>query len=373
MTARAFFATFRAIVADRSAFLLLVLSAVLYSFFYPSAYSGEVATRIPVVVVDMDHSRSSRDLIRHLSGLQQAEMVGQVASPAEALRWLKERRASAIVLVPEDFERRVLNGGQGTIALYGNGAYLLRSSTGLAGVGAALGALGREAAVGQAMAQGSPTPPALGVIARPLFNTREGYGSTVFPGVAFLIINQTLVMGLALLAATMREREGTLRFPLSSLLGVALAFFVIGSIDVAYFTGFVFWFQDYPRAAAGAGTLIVAAIAFVAATVAAALALGSFFRTRERAIQLWIVTSLPIFFLSGLSWPSEATPGWLVVLARFLPTTAGIHLMVGVNQMGATLGEQMTELYNLILLTVLYGLIASYRMCFAKQHVSPVA
>ena len=120
------------------------------------------------------------------------------------------------------------------------------------------------------------------MIQRPLFNTREGYGSTIFPGVAFLIIQQTLLIGLAMLAATMREQQGTPGVALRSLLGIALAFFVIGCANIAWFTGFVFWFQDYPRAQADPAALLVSATLFVAATVAGALALGSFFRTRER-------------------------------------------------------------------------------------------
>lgn len=361
MIGRAFVATFRAILADSSAKMLLIGSCILYAFFYPSAYSGGIPVRLPIAVVDMDHSGTSRALEHRLSAVQQAELISRPPSPAAALLELKERRVNAIVVIPEGFERRILSGGQGVVALYGNGAFLLRSSTALAGVGAALGATGRAAAIDQAMAQGAPAPPALTMIQRPLFNTREGYGSTIFPGVAFLIIQQTLLMGLAMLAATMRESQGPLSFAPRSLLGIALAFFVIGCANIAWFTGFVFWFQDYPRAQATPLALLVSSALFVSATVAAALALGSFFRTRERPIQLWIVTSVPIFFLSGLSWPMEATPGWLALAARLLPTTPGIRLMVGVNQMGATLGEQRGELINLAFLACLYGAVAVWR------------
>ncbi len=361
MIGRAFLATFRAILADSSALLLLIGSCLLYSFFYPTAYSGEVPVRMPVAVVDLDHSATSRSLETRLGALQQAEVVARLPSPAVALRCLEERRVSAIVVIPQGFEQRILSGGQGTVALYGNGANLLRSSTALAGIGAALGEIGRDAAVAQAMASGAPAAAPLAMIQRPLFNTREGYGSTIFPGVAFLIIQQTLLMGLTVLAATMRERQGTLSFAPRTLLGIALAFLVIGCADIAYFTGFVFWFQDYPRGAADPLTLVVSATLFISATVAGALALASFFRTRERPIQLWIVTSVPIFFLSGLSWPSEATPHWLSLLARLLPTTPGIKLMVGVNQMGATLVEQRGALINLALLTIFYGAIAVSR------------
>src|SRR5690606_4711155 len=244
MIGRAFLATFRAILADSSALLLLIGPCLLYSFFYPTAYSGEVPVRMPVAVVDLDHSATSRSLETRLGALQQAEVVARLPSPAVALRWLEERRVSAIVVIPQGFEQRILSGGQGTVALYGNGAYLLRSSTALAGIGAALGDLARDAAADQAMALGAPAPPALGMIQRPLFNTREGYGSAIFPGVTFVIIHQTLLMGLAMLAATMRERRGPLAFSPRELLGIALAFFVIGCANVVYFTGFVFWFQD---------------------------------------------------------------------------------------------------------------------------------
>lgn len=361
MIRNAFLGTFRAILSDRSALLLLIGSAIIYSFFYPAAYSGEVPRRLPIVVVDLDHTGSSRSLLMKLPALQQAELIASLSSPREAYGWVQSRHADAVIVIPDGYERNILRGGQGTIALYGNGAYLLRSSTSLGSIAAAISAVGREAGMDQAMAAGATAPPALSLVQRPLFNTREGYGSTVVPGVAFLIIHQTLLMGLALLAGTMRERQGRRRFTRREFFGIALAFVSIGLLDVAYYTGFVFWFQDYPRAQAAPLTLIVAAIAFVAATVAGAMALASFFKTRERPIQLWIVTSLPIFFLSGLSWPSEATPGWLVAASRMLPTTPGIHLMVGVNQMGGSLRQLSGEVVNLFGVTVFYGWIAYAR------------
>lgn len=362
MIGKAFLATFRAILADRAVLLLMVGSAIVYSFFYPAAYSGEVVVRIPVAVVDNDHTAASRALAVKVRGLQQAQVVAQTASSQEALRLMSERRIDAFVLIPDGFERAILRGEQGHVALYGNGAFLLRSSTSLASLGTALAALGREAAVSQSMAKGAPAAAPLAVIARPLFNTREGYGSAVVPGVTFLIIQQTMVMGIGMLAATRREALGPHAFSPATFAGVALAFFAIGLSVVLYYIGFVFWFQDYPRAGAQALTLMVSATLFVAAVVCGAMALASVFRTRERPVQLWIITSLPIFFLSNLSWPVEQTPTWLAALARLLPTTPGIHLMVGANQMGASLGEQAPELINLLLLILLYGAIAYARL-----------
>lgn len=359
---RGFSETFRAIFADQAVLLLLIGAAVLYSFFYPSAYSGEVVERIPVAVVDNDHTATSRAFAVDVNAVQQAKVTARPVSADAALELMKERKVDAILLIPDGFERAILRGEQGRVALYGNGAFLLRSSTSLTGIGTALSTIGRRAATAQAMAQGAPAPSPLTAIPRPLFNTREGYGSTVVPGVTFLIIQQTLLMGMAMLAATLRERRGEHDFSVAGLAGIALAFFVIGMAVTAYWTGFVFWFQDYPRAGADPLTLVVSSTLFVAATVAAALVLASFFRTRERPVQLWIVTSLPIYFLANLSWPSEQTPYWLMLFAKIFPTTPGIHLMIGINQMGASLAEQAPEIINLIAQIVVYGLIATWRL-----------
>lgn len=362
MTWQAFAETFRAILRDRAVFLLLIVSPLLYSFFYPSAYSGEVAQRIPVAIVDYDHSATSRSFVVKAAAVQQASVAARPSSGTDASRLLQEREVDAFVIIPPGFEADILRGGQGRIALYGNGAFLLRSSTSLSGLGIALGEVGRDAARAQAQAQGAPAPPPLQVVQRPLFNTREGYGSTVVPGVVFVIIQQTMIMGMAMLAATVRERRGDHAYTPSGLLGTALAYVVIGMASVTYYTGFVFWFQDYPRGGADLLVLAASTILFVLATVSAALALASFFHVRERPIQLWIVTSLPIYFLSGLSWPIEQTPAWLSFAGRFVPTTPGIHLMVGTNQMGASIAEQWPELLNLAGLVILYSAIAYVRL-----------
>ncbi|WP_084399811.1 ABC transporter permease [Henriciella aquimarina] len=362
MIARAFFATFKAILSDRPAFLLLGVSFVLYSFFYPSAYTGQVAVRLPLVVVDLDNSASSRSLAVKIGATQQARVVARAPSLNEAQILLEDERATAIVLIPSGFGDEIRAGGQGVVSLYGNGAYLLRSGAALSGVATSLGALAVESAKDQARTLGAPAANPLKVIERPLFNTREGYGSTVVPGVVFLIVHQTLLMGLALLAATLREAQGRTKFPLRTFLGIALAFFVLGVAEVFYFSGFVFWLQDYPRGAGRLGDLLLSGGLFVSATIAGALALGSFFRTRERPVQIWIITSLPIYFLSGLSWPIEAMPHWLAVFRRLFPTSSGIQVMIGLNQMGAPLSNLWPDLANLFGLTAAYGVIAVCRL-----------
>ncbi len=355
--AHAFGETFRAIVNDRTAMLTLVGAVVLYSFFYPAAYRHQVAVQLPLVVIDQDHSPMSRSLLRKLDAVRAVHLADVVGSMDEARRVMERGEAEALLLVPANFQRNILRGGQGRLALFGNGTLLGRASVAMQGAALAITALAQEVAVSQAQFAGLPAPAPLQVIERPLFNTAEGYGSSIVPGVAALIVQQTLLIGVVVLAATRRERHGRLRFSRPGLCGIAAAFAVIGMLSLLYFSGFVFWFQDYPRAGNLAGLLLAGAL-FIVSVVGFALFVGSFFRTRERAFQLITVTSLPMFFLSNLSWPVEATPGLLVRIAQMLPSTPGINAMVKLNQMSARLPEVSAELANLATLALLYGALA---------------
>lgn len=356
----AFQQTLRAIFSDRAVVTVMVGAVILYSFFYPMGYRQQVASDQPIMVVDEDRSASSRSLIRYIDSLQSVRLLGVTGSRADAITEVVAMRAEGFIVINRGFERDILRGDQGQLAIYGNGAWLGRANTVLTGLGDAITAFARTAAVQQAAFAGAGLQPPLQLVQRPLFNTREGYGSAVVTGVAELIIQQTLLVGIAVMAGTRREREGRLFFSGRQLIGIAGACLLIGFINMMYYAGFMFWYQDYPLAGNLAG-LLFGGLLFIGAVVAFGLFIASFFRTRERAYQLILVTSLPLFFLSNLSWPATATPDWLLWLAKTLPSTAGINLMVKFNQLGANFQEAGRELLNLALLILVYGGLAIWR------------
>lgn len=358
--AAGFTETLRAVFSDRYAVVTLVGAVVLYSFFYPVAYRHQVASQYPVLVVDQDRSPMSRALVRKVSAVRAVRIAGDALSMKEAQRRVARGEAEGILVIEEGLHREILRGGQGRLALFGSGALLGRGAAVLEGLGDAAAAFGRDAAMAQARFAGAPAAPPVQLVTRPLFNIREGYGSAIVPGVAQLIVQQTLLIGMLVLAGTRRERIGPLAFSRQGLLGIATAFALIGTCSMLYYNGFVMWLQDYPRGGNPAGTLLGGGL-YVAAVVAFALFAGSFFRTRERPFQLLIVTSLPLFFLSGLSWPAVAMPQPLAWLARLVPSTPGINAMVKLNQMGASVAEASPELCNLLALTLLYGALAAWR------------
>jgi len=358
----AFRTTLLAVFADQAAVTVMVGAVLLYSFFYPAAYRHQVASALPIAMVDADRSATSRALVRHVDALRAVQVVSQPADLAQARAQLEAGQVDGIVLIPARLERDILRGGSGELVLLGNGAYLSRASAILSGLAEGITAFARQQAVHQAAFMGAPQAAPLVLVQRPLYNTREGYGSSVVPGVSELIVHQTLLLGIGVLLGSRRAHLGRrMRFDAPSLLGMGAAFMLVGMCGLLYYVGFTAWVQDYPRGG-NVPVLMLSVLLFVLATVPFGLFIGSFFSTRERAFQYVTGVSIPLFFLSNLSWPALASPPLLVALAKLLPTTAGINAIVRAQQMGAQLPEVGGELLNLGLLALMYGALACWRL-----------
>lgn len=349
---QAFLRTLTAVARDRSAFAALIVATVLYSFFYPAAYRHEVLTDLPIVVVDQDRTALSRHVWRAIDATQGARILEEAPSLADAKRLIANRDATAIVWIAPGFEQDILRGGQGEIALLANGASLSAARASLRALATAVGDGANAAVHLQSTSISVPTHPPVTLLLRPMFNSREGYGSAVVPAVIAIIVQQTLLLGMGIVLAGRRGLSkgsvGTSHF-----FGVVGAFALIAFLATLYFSGFVLWVQDYPRATQLVALLPSAALfAFSAAAFGAFIA--SWLDNSARAGQIMLALGLPFFFLSGFSWPATSMPVILAVLAALLPSTPGVHLLVKINQMGASLSECSRELALLFAQSLIY-------------------
>jgi len=363
--------TFRDVLRDRYAVMAMVGAVLMYSIFYPSAYRHEVASSLPIVVVDEDHGSRSHDLVRRLEQMRGVRIAGRAHSAAEARRGIERGEFEGMVLIPHGLERDTAQGKTGHLLVQASAAYLSRGSNVIAAVNDAVGSSAAWIAEDRAKSSSAGSQASVRLVQRPLFNTREGYGSGVVPGVSEVIVHQTLLIGSGVVLGGRRRRNDgkRLRYSPAECLGMLAAFACFGLPSLLYYTGFTFWVQDYPRGGNLPGLLLGGPL-YIVATIAFGMFLGSFFTTRERAFQYVTAVSLALFFLASLTWPAPSMPPVLGLLAKLLPTTPGINLMVKFNQMGARLDEALTELLNLVGLVVLYGSLAWLRF---RDRASPDA
>ena len=106
------------------------------------------------------------------------------------------------------------------------------------------------------------------------------------------------------------------------------------------------------------------AVPFLLATSFMGQAAGGFFKHRETAVLVFVATTLPQFFLVGVSWPREMIPPLLDYIRLVFPSESAIDGLVRINQMGASLGEVRADWLYLWVLTAIYfglALVAARR------------
>ncbi len=373
----AFLATWRTFLKDFGAVLLLFVGVAVYSFFYPLPYSNEAVRGIPVAVVDQDRSALSRQLIRYAAAdpLIDVRLVSPLAQEAQQALWRGE--IAGVLIIPAGLQKDVSQGRAAKVQAGGNALYMLMNKSVLNGLTQSVGTVSAGLEIqrleattpspDQAMAQRAPVT--LNAIS--LFNVDDGYGAYVVPGVVVIIVQQTLLLAMALLWGTWYERgEQPRRRSTPAFFGVLLAFASVAFINGAYFFGFVFWFQNYPRGGNFPGMLFFLLL-FSLATAAVGVLLATFFHTRERGAQLLLCTAIPFLFVAGFLWPAQALPPLVSAVRWLLPSTAGIEGFIALNQLGARLDEITTEIVALLALLLVSGSLAWWRWRHSAEHAAP--
>lgn len=86
------------------------------------------------------------------------------------------------------------------------------------------------------------------------------------------------------------------------------------------------------------------------------------FDCAERATYILAPTSVPFFFLTGTAYPLDQMPGFVAALSHLIPSTAGVHTFVPLNQMHASLGEVTIPALTLASLALGYAMLAYSRL-----------
>lgn len=214
-----------------------------------------------------------------------------------------------------------------------------------------------------------------------IFNPQNGFASFLIPAVLILIIQQTLLLGVGLSAGTARENNrfrdlipmsrhyhGTLRI----VLGKSLTYLMIYAVMATYMLCLVPKMFSLVQIAQ-AGTLAAFMFPYILACIFFAMTCSIFIHHREACMMIYVFTSVPLLFISGISWPGTAIPKFWEVVSWLFPSTFGINGFVRINNMGATLTDVLTEYRVLWIQTGVYFLTTCivYRrqITLSRRHV----
>ena len=346
-------AELRGIFADRQVRLIILVALVIYALIYPYPYRAELLRDVPVVLVDLDRSTISADLARRVNASEAVMLSHDAPDMITATRLVQERRAYGALVIPEGFERALLRGSQSPVALYADASYFLMYQRVMQGAAVPLRQMGAEVEMGRLIAEGTAPDVALAQVSPavqvevPLFNPAAGYATYVLPAAFVLILQQTMLMGLALVATRRGAAQG---HPVWRVLGRMTAWVAIYALLLPLYLIVLPALYGLPNLGNVAAVLMLG-LPFVLATGLLAQCVAALFRRGEVVQVVLLAVGLPFFFLSGFAWPVEAIPAHLNAIAQIIPSTAAIDGLVRVSQMGATLpdiGHRLWQLWALV-------------------------
>src|SRR5262245_10956022 len=357
----AFAAEWRRVLAIRGAFLLLVVAPLVYGFYYPQPYLNQILRKIPIAVVDNDLSELSRGIVQTLDASGAVRVAVNAGTLAEARAALDRGEAFAVVGIPPETERDVLKGNTAHLPIYADATYLFIFRTMSSGIALAISTLSSELAAGGARTDGSLAKATLAatspvdILLQPIFNPVGGYASYIVPAAFVLILQQTLLIGAAMLTSVALAQAAGGAF--AGVLGRGVAHLTIYLPALALY--FVVLPSSYGFSWLGDPLQFLAlAAVFILATSFMAQAVGAWFKRPETPTLIFLGTSLPQLFLTGFSWPREAIPKPVLAVGFIFPSDLAIDGIVRINQLGASLWEVVHDWQGLWILAVVYFVLA---------------
>ena len=375
------------IFKDEGVIIFFFVVPLIYPLLYSWIYNNEVVREVPVVVVDNSHSQLSRKFIRMCNASPDVKVVAYVDDMDEGKMLIGRNVARALYYIPSDFQTRIYRMQQATISVYCDMSLVL---TYKAAYQTALMVSQEMNSEIQIQLAGKYTKREEQIQAKPLeadgqalFSPAGGYGSFVLPAVLMLIIQQTLVLGIGLSAGTARESNrfqnlvppdrryyhGMFRV----VFGKAMCYLMIYILMGAWLTIIVPRLFHFPCLAHWQDLLAIM-LPYTLACIFFGMTVSCLVRYRENVMLIMVFVSVPLLFLTGVSWPQTEIPGFWQGVSSLFPSTFGVRAYIRLNSMGGTLSDVLTEYRILWCHVVVYFIVAClvyrHQVNLARQHAA---
>jgi len=310
---------------DRKMFGISIVAPILQLIILGYAATFDVS-KIPIVVCDYDNSPSSREFIRKFTNTDYFRVARYTDDLKDVDEMLDCGSASVAVIIPVDFQKKLINGNVAQIMLIVDGTETSTANVGLNHASVIISQYMQNIMVEALVKQGTRKIPARVMPeVRIWYNPELRSRNFMVPGVLglLLMVITTILTSLAIV----REKElGTLEQlivtpikPYQLIIGKFLPFIILGLVDVilvVFLTNLVFGLP----VKGGVLVLLLLSLVFLMTTLGLGLFVSTISKTQQQAMMTAIFFCImPMIFFSGFVFPIENMPTILRYVSYFLP------------------------------------------------------
>lgn len=359
------------VLNDRSILLVLFVAPFLYLFMIGTTYIKKDEEKVSVGVVDMDHTKSSRAFLNMLNATQKVALNHTYYSLPEANNGIYSFNVQGYVYVPYGFEKKLKKKESASIGLVLNNTRFLPSND----INKAVNLVTLDYAIKSRenffeskqiitkLARSYADPVTVQVNA--VYNSTNNYGDFLLPFVLFLILHQTLLIGLSESVASDRENRlmtNSFKESYNNFIN-----YIFGKIGVYFFlflayilfvllVGFPIF--DLPIRGNFFALLGISSI-FLLATLLYGWFIASFFTSEIRVMEVIALTSYPIFLITGITWSINEMPLFVQFISNLIPLSPFFVFLKKLAVMGVDYHLYLKEVIQLLILLII-GFVAAY-------------
>jgi len=353
-------------IANNWALLFVTFVGPFFSFLLIVwIFSSGVPRKLPVAVVDMDHTSMSRQMARMVDATSIAAVNSNYVSLEEAKKAIEDGSADAVLYIPDGTEKDIYHGNSAKVALYLNNANVVKGGLINSGLRKALGTLSAgiklqvqmKSGLGQEQAMSRVVPVQLRPVL--LFNPYISYSYYLTAGLMpIILIVFTLLGSIYTIGGELYKGTGPAWLKLSgdnfaiALAGKLLPYTVIYFCVALFMNIILFNYLGMPLHG-NLHTIIVGELLLILSYQFMAIFFVGLTSNMRLSLSLASAYSMLALTYSGLTYPAMGMPAFAQAVSGIFPFTYWIKILIGQSLRGEPLRNGILPMYSMLLFILL--------------------
>ncbi|WP_157953766.1 ABC transporter permease [Ignatzschineria cameli] len=375
----------RLIFREKSLFFALFIYPLLVVIFYSALLSQGVIQKMPVSVVDMDRTVTSRSLIQDIAASPQVLVAARDSSLHDAKQRLLNQEVYGIVFIPTDFEKLLLANESPELTTFYNNQYMSIGSALQSGFSSALTSIITNYQAETMMNQGVARSIAAEQLSpieleiHPVFNPTLNYNYTLTNGVVPTLLQILIMVTMVFTIVRDKYKLGGIAVPLAMANGSYFRY--LFNKMIPYLLWFLavhivldavlILFFDMPIR----GSLFILYLGTALFIIAAQLWAAVFaLWLPEKVINYGAASSFssPAFGFIGLFFPRIAMSWYAIAWGAVLPITWYVEIRLDQTIRGHELPYNLSPLLWLMVIALVTYIVVIIRLHLYKKGAKRV-
>lgn len=313
-------------------FLIVFLAPTVYGIFFGAVYCHAVLAEIPLGIVDLDHSGISRELTAAFSNDPYFKIVPDVSSYQELEEAMHTGKVRAGIVIPEQFEKKVQHNRQTEVLNVYDASNLIWGLNTRKNAMEVINKFNNQYTVEYLSGAGLNTQESLRIVNAveanvvSWYNPTNSYPTYIVIGLMMMLLQQLGLMSSGLTVTREKENNTWLHFVSSGVawpkivLGKCLPYFLANFLNYTLVACVAFEIGG-AKMEGNIGLFLTMGIVYDLVITFMGFVISLLAEQSLQVTRYLTLLSLPIFIMSGYTWPSTHIPGFINALASIFPST----------------------------------------------------